>query len=470
MAKAPVLTPQAEDFPRWYQDVIAKAELAENGPARGTMVIRPYGFSLWERLQAAMDDRIKAMGVDNAYFPLFVPLDYFEREAEHVEGFSPELAVVTHGGGKELEEPLALRPTSETVMGTYFAKWIQSYRDLPLLVNQWANVVRWELRPRLFLRTTEFLWQEGHTCHATQEDARAFATAILHDVYADCMVNVLAVPVYKGRKTPAERFAGAINTLACEAVMRDGKALQMGTSHELGQNFAKAFGIEYLSAEGTQEHVWQTSWGTSTRMVGGLIMTHGDDRGLRVPPVLAPIQAVVLVVRDEDGAGEAAARLTQELVGAGVRARLDDKVDTSFGRRATDWELKGIPVRIEVGPRDLAQGEVTLVTRHDGEKRQVPLAGVAAEVPGVLAAAQQALLDEATAERDRRTVTVDAIEDVAAAAADGFVRIPWAAVGEEGEARLAGDAITVRCLQRADGSLPEADDEPDLVALVARSY
>ena len=243
MAKAPVLTPQSEDFPRWYQDVIAKAELAENGPVRGTMVIRPYGYALWERMQAAMDDRIKAAGVDNAYFPLFIPMSYFEKEAEHVEGFSPELAVVTIGGGKELEEPLAIRPTSETVMGTYFAKWIQSYRDLPLLVNQWANVVRWELRPRLFLRTTEFLWQEGHTCHATQAEARDFAVQILHEVYADCMEKVLAVPVFKGRKTAAERFAGAINTMACEAMMRDGKALQMGTSHELGQNFAKAFGI-----------------------------------------------------------------------------------------------------------------------------------------------------------------------------------------------------------------------------------
>ena len=470
MAKAPVLTPQGDDFPRWYQDVIAKAELAENGPVRGTMVIRPYGFSLWERIQSEMDDRIKDAGVDNAYFPLFIPMDYFQREAEHVEGFSPELAIVTHGGGKELEEPIAVRPTSETVMGTYFAKWIQSYRDLPLLINQWANVVRWELRPRLFLRTSEFLWQEGHTCHATQAEAAAFALQILHEVYADLMVNVLAVPVYVGRKTKAERFAGAINTLACEAMMRDGKALQMGTSHELGQNFAKAFDIEYLSAEGRQEHVWQTSWGSSTRMVGGLIMTHGDDNGLRVPPVLAPIQAVVLVVRDEEGAGEAAARLVDALKAAGVRVRLDDKVDTSFGRRATNWELKGIPVRIEVGPRDLKEGEVTLVRRDTGEKRQVAVAAVAAEVPAALAAAQADLLAGAIADRDARTVSVDAIEDVAAAAADGFVRIRWDAVGLEGEARLASDALTVRCLQREDGSLPEGDDEPGLVALVARSY
>jgi prolyl-tRNA synthetase len=470
MAKAPVLTPQAEDFPRWYQDVIAKAELAENGPVRGTIVIRPYGFAIWERIQAEMDDRIKATGVDNAYFPLFIPMDFFEREAEHVEGFSPELAVVTHGGGKELEEPIAVRPTSETVMGTYFAKWIQSYRDLPLLVNQWANVVRWELRPRLFLRTTEFLWQEGHTCHATEDDAKAFALRILREVYEDLMVNVLAMPVLTGRKTAAERFAGAINTMTCEAMMRDGKALQMGTSHELGQNFARAFDIEYLSAEGNQELVWQTSWGSSTRMVGGLIMTHGDDQGLRVPPVLAPIQVVVLVVRDEDGAGEQAARLADELKDAGIRVRLDDKVETSFGRRATDWELKGIPVRIEVGPRDLASGEVTLVRRDDGDKRQVALGGMAAEVRAALEAAQGDLLRQATADRDARTTDVATIEEAGEAVADGFARLPWDAVGLEGEQRLANEGISVRCLQRADGSLPDADDEPDLVAVVGRAY
>ena len=253
MAKAPVLTPQADDFPRWYQDVVAKAELADNGPVRGTMVIRPYGYGLWERMQAEVDRRIKEAGAENAYFPLFIPQSYLTREAEHVEGFSPELAVVTHAGGKELDEPVVVRPTSETVIGEFMAKWIQSHRDLPLLLNQWANVVRWELRPRVFLRTTEFLWQEGHTCHATYEDARDYARRILDDVYADFMVNVLAVPVHLGPKTASERFAGAINTLACEAMMRDGKALQMGTSHELGQNFAKVFDINYQSKEGQQE-------------------------------------------------------------------------------------------------------------------------------------------------------------------------------------------------------------------------
>src|SRR5438874_1886742 len=306
MAKQPILTPQADDFPRWYQDVVAKAELADNGPVRGTMVIRPYGYSLWERMQAEVDARIKACGAENAYFPLFIPESYLRREAEHVEGFSPELAVVTIAGGKPLDEPVVVRPTSETVIGEFMAKWVQSYRDLPLLLNQWANVVRWELRPRLFLRTSEFLWQEGHTAHATQDDARVYAERILTDVYQDFMVNVLAIPVVVGRKTAKERFAGATNTLTCEAMMADGKALQMGTSHELGQNFARVFGIEFQSETGESVHGWQTSWGASTRLVGGLVMAHGDDSGLRLPPRIAPVQVVVVLVRDEEGSGPAA--------------------------------------------------------------------------------------------------------------------------------------------------------------------
>jgi prolyl-tRNA synthetase len=470
MAKPPVLTPQADDFPRWYQDVIAKAELADNGPVRGTMVIRPYGYALWERMQAEVDRRIKEAGAQNAYFPLFIPMEYFQREAEHVEGFSPELAVVTIGGGKELEEPIAIRPTSETVINSFFAKWIQSYRDLPLLLNNWSNVVRWEMRPRLFLRTTEFLWQEGHTCHASYEDARDYARRILHDVYADVMVNVLAVPLFLGPKTANERFAGAINTWACEAMMRDGKALQMGTSHELGQNFAKAFDVTYLDQTGAQQHVWQTSWGVSTRMVGGLIMTHGDDRGLKVPPALAPIQAVVLAVRDEAEVLEKTAAIAAELREHGVRVELDQRVDVSFGRRATDWEIKGVPIRIEVGPRDLAEGNVTLVQRQDGEKTAIHLAGVATAVKAALDSAQANLLREATEFRDANTADVTSVEEALEAAATGFARISWATLGEEGEARLAQNAVTVRCLQRADGSCPEGDDEPDLVAIVGRSY
>ena len=464
------LTSQAEDFPRWYQDVVAKAELADNGPVRGTMVIRPYGVAMWERMQAAMDERIKRTGCQNVYFPLFIPESYLKREAEHVEGFSPELAVVTHAGGKDLEEPIVVRPTSETVFGEYMAKWVQSYRDLPLLLNQWANVVRWELRPRLFLRTTEFLWQEGHTAHATQEDAAAYTLRILEEVYADFMETVLAVPVLKGRKTRRERFAGAINTLACEAMMRDGKALQMGTSHELGQNFARAFEIDYLDDQGSQQLCWTTSWGTSTRMVGGMIMCHGDDDGLRMPPELAPIQAVVMVVRDEPEVTEVAHRIFKELEGRGVRVHLDDKVGGSFGRRVVDWELKGIPVRVEVGPRDLANGEVTVLRRDLNEKVTVPLDVVTGRVEEILRDSQTRLFADAERSREDRTADCSTVEEAVEAARTGFARIPYSALGEEAEDRLAEHAVTVRVIQRPDGTVPANEDEPDLVAYCARSY
>jgi prolyl-tRNA synthetase len=467
---AKVLTPQAEDFPRWYQDVLAKAQLAENGPVRGTMVIRPYGYAIWERIQAEMDARIKAAGAENAYFPLFIPESYLRREAEHVEGFSPELAVVTHGGGKELDEPVVVRPTSETVIGEYMARWTQSYRDLPLLLNCWNNVVRWELRPRIFLRTSEFLWQEGHTAHATREDANAYAIRILRDVYEDFMVNVLAVPVLVGRKTAGERFAGAINTLTCEAMMRDGKALQMGTSHELGQNFANAFDITYLDADGVTQHCWTTSWGSSTRMVGGLIMTHGDDDGLVVPPRLAATQAVVLLVKDDAGAGESARALVDELAGAGVRVRLDDQVSQSFGRRATDWELKGVPVRVEVGPRDLAAGNVTVVRRDTGDKTPVPVGDVVWQVAELTEVVQADMLAAAVARRDAAIADASGIDDAFDLAQTGFARVPWGVLRGEGEAQLAGKGVTIRCLMAADGSLPVTDDDDDLVAVVARAY
>jgi prolyl-tRNA synthetase len=470
MAKAPVLTPQTENFPNWYQDVLAKAELAENGPVRGTMVVRPYGYAIWERMQAEVDARIKATGAQNLYFPLFIPSSYFEREKEHVEGFSPEVAVVTHAGGKELDEPVVVRPTSETIFGEYMAKWVQSYRDLPLLLNQWANVVRWELRPRVFLRTTEFLWQEGHTAHATEEDARAYATRILHEVYEDFMVNVLAIPVLPGRKTARERFPGAINSMTCEGMMRDGKALQMGTSHELGQNFARMFDIVHLDADGQRVYCWTTSWGTSTRMVGGLIMAHGDDAGLRLPPAIAPTQCVVMVVRDEDGAGDRAAALVAELRAAGVRAELDARVDTSFGRRATDWELKGVPVRVELGPRDLAEGVGTVVDRIEGGKRAVSLDGVAGATADALRSAQESLLAEATKRRDENTVDAATFDEAVAACATGLARIPWGTLGAEGETRLAEHQASVRCLLAADGSVPRSEAEEGVVAVCGRAY
>ncbi|MGA9598245.1 MAG: aminoacyl--tRNA ligase-related protein, partial [Acidimicrobiia bacterium] len=337
-----VLTPQQDDFPRWYQEVLDKAQVADNGPVRGTIVIRPYGYGIWERMQSEVDSRIKATGAENVYLPLLIPESYLRREAEHVEGFSPELAVVTHAGGKELAEPLVVRPTSETLFGELMSKWIQSYRDLPLLLNQWANVVRWEMRPRLFLRTTEFLWQEGHTAHASRRDAAEYARRIHLGVYREFLEEVMALPVLVGVKTAQERFAGAINTLTCEAMMRDGKALQMATSHEFGQNFANAFDITFLDDQGTEQHCWTTSWGSSTRMVGGLIMGHGDDRGLMVPPRLASIQAVVVIVRDDATLLEAGEGLLRQLSDAGVRARLDKATDQGLGRRITDWELKGV--------------------------------------------------------------------------------------------------------------------------------
>ncbi|MDQ1446179.1 MAG: prolyl-tRNA synthetase [Acidimicrobiaceae bacterium] len=470
MAKQPILTPRAEDFPRWYQDVVAKAELAENGPVRGTMVIRPWAYAVWEFVQAELDRRIKDAGVRNAYFPLFIPEEFLRKEAEHVEGFSPELAVVTHGGGKELEEPVVVRPTSETIINHYFAKWVQSYRDLPLLLNQWANVVRWELRPRLFLRTTEFLWQEGHTCHATEQDARDYSVHILRHVYEETMRDVLAIPVLAGRKTAGERFAGATNSWTCEGMMGDGKALQMGTSHELGQNFAKVFGTQFLTDTGAQEFVWQTSWGVSTRLLGALIMCHGDDDGLRLPPAVAPVQVAVLLVRAEDGAGERAAALATELRAAGHRVELDDRVDVSFGRRAVDWELKGVPVRVEVGPRDLAEGSVTLVRRDNGSKEAVPVAETARRVAEALAAVQAGLYDQALALRTERTVDAASLDEAREAAQTGFAKVAWSSLGDEGESALAGGGVTVRCLQRADGGLPAGEDEDGLVAYVARAY
>jgi prolyl-tRNA synthetase len=479
MAKPSLLTSQAVDFPRWYQDVVTQAELADNGPVRGTMVIRPTGYALWEGMQRDLDVRIADAGAENAYFPLFIPESYLRREAEHVEGFSPELAVVTHAGGKELEEPVVVRPTSETIINSFFSKWVQSYRDLPLRVNNWSNVVRWELRPRVFLRTTEFLWQEGHTCHADEAEARAYARQILEDVYAAFMTDVLAMPVVKGRKTARERFAGAVNTLTCEAMMRDGKALQMGTSHELGQNFARAFDVRYLSSAGQREYVWQTSWGVSTRMVGGLIMCHGDDAGLRVPPRLAPVQVLVMLVKEDPAARSTAEGLVADLRARGIRARLDGR-DLAFGRRAIEAELKGIPVRVDVGPRDLAEGNVTVVRRIAGDKQTIAVGAVLDTVARALTDGQQALHDEALERRLANTTDVTTVADALDAAKTGWARIPWHLLGPEGEAELAHQAVTVRCLSTAEGTVPELGDGPDgdaaaladpsILAYVGRAY
>ncbi len=464
MAKS-VLTDPSQDFPRWYQDVVAKAGLAENGAARGTMIIRPWGYAIWERVQAALDERIKATGHDNVYFPLFIPMSYFEREAEHVEGFSPELAVVTHGGGSELAEPLAIRPTSETVIGEAMSRWVQSYRDLPLLLNQWSNVVRWELRPRLFLRTSEFLWQEGHTAHATADDAVAETLRMLVEAYDDVMARVLAIPTLRGRKTEREKFAGAHTTYTLESLMRDGKALQMGTSHYMAQNFAKAFDITFSDETGGRQQAYTTSWGMSTRVIGGMIMTHGDERGLRLPPAIAPVQVVVLAIKDE--AVEACRTLVAELEAAGVRTRLDDATGTSFGRRAVEWELKGVPVRLEIGPRDLDAGQATLVRRDVEGKQALRLNEVRATVPGLLDEVQRGLFDDAVTFRDGHTRVASQQQEVDGA---GFWTLPWGELGVDGEAALAQRGYSVRCLLRADGGLPDPGQSDELVAWVARAY
>jgi prolyl-tRNA synthetase len=443
--------------------------MADNGPVRGTMVIRPYGYAIWERIQAEIDARIKEAGAQNAYFPLFIPESYFSKEAQHIEGFSPELAVVTHAGGEKLAEPIVVRPTSETVIGEFMAKWIQSYRDLPLLLNQWANVVRWELRPRLFLRSSEFLWQEGHTAHASYEEASRYAMRIHTEVYNDFLEQVLAVPTFLGIKPASERFAGAINSMTCEGMMRDGKALQMATSHELGQNFAKAFDIYFQNEQGQAELCHTTSWGASTRLVGGLIMAHGDDDGLVLPPRLAPTQAVVVAVRDEPEVNEACARVAAQLKDAGVRA-LVDHGRGSFGRRLTDWEIKGVPLRIEVGPRDLAQGVVAMARRDTSAKVTVPIDSLTSLAPQLLEEIQGRMFEGALAFRDGLTRDVASVPEALEAAQDGFARLAWDLVGAEGEAVLAAGAISVRCLQRPDGTIPLSDEESGLVCIVAKSY
>ena len=481
MAKADVLTPQATDFPQWYQDILAKAELAEGGPVRGTIVIRPYGYAIWERMQAEIDARIKAAGAQNAYFPLFIPESYFRREAEHVEGFSPELAVVTHGGGKKLEEPIVVRPTSETIIDSFLAKWIQSYRDLPLLLNQWANVVRWELRPRLFLRTTEFLWQEGHTAHATEKDAHEYALRILRDVYEDFMVNVLAIPVVVGRKTDQERFAGATTTWSTEAMMRDGKALQMGTSHELGQGFARAFDISFLDQSGQKSFVWQTSWGASTRLMGALIMAHGDDAGLVMPPRVAPIQVVVVpVTRSNDPEGSAAVEEACQSVEAEageVRLRVDRREGIRPGEKYAHWELRGVPLRITVGARDLAAGQVTLTRRVDGESWTEPLEGVGTRLAAHLDEAQTRLRARAQTMLEERTVEVESLAALRAAfeARPVFANAPFCARPECEEAvKAASHALTVRVLRRdrsgEAGRCLACGEASSEVALIARAY
>jgi prolyl-tRNA synthetase len=429
MSAAP-LPLQSQDFPAWYGQVVRRADLAENSVVRGAMVIKPYGYAIWEAIQRELDTRIKATGHENFYFPLLVPASVLAQEGELIEGFAPEVAMVTEAGGKKLDEPLAVRPTSEAAIWAAYDRWMESYRDLPLLYNQWSNVVRWELRPRILLRTSEFLWQEGHTAHETEDEAVAEVLTILHDVYADVVENVLAIPVLRGRKSASERFPGAVDTYALEALMRDGKALQAATSHYLGQGFPRAFGVTFTGRDGRPQHPYATSWGATTRLVGGVVMVHGDDAGLRLPPAVAPYQVVIVpIVRDDDRAEvmAASAAVAAELRSAGIRDRLDDRDGHRPGFKFHEWELKGAPCRVEIGARDLAAGAVTVARRDTGTRTTVSLAALAGELERLLADIQRAMFASALAEQVRRTARPETYDEMIAylREAAGFARAAW---------------------------------------------
>jgi len=442
------ITPRSQDYSQWYMDVIREAELADYGPVRGTMVIRPYGYALWENVQRALDDMLKATGHQNAYFPMLIPMSFLEREREHVEGFAPELAVVTHGGGKELAEPLVVRPTSETIINHMFANWVHSYRDLPLLLNQWVNVVRWEMRTRPFLRTLEFLWQEGHTAHATAAEAREEALRML-DVYRSFARDWAAVPVVSGEKTEREKFAGAVRSYTIEAMMGDGRALQSATSHDLGQNFARAFGIQFLDEQNELQHVWQTSWGMSTRMVGAIIMVHGDDQGLRLPPRLAPVQVVIVPIWRDDASRDkvlAAVAGLRQALDPHLRVRVDDR-DERPGWKYNEWEIRGVPLRVELGPRDVDAGTAVLARRDSGAKETVPVADIGRCVLDTLDDVQAQLLAQAEARMRDNTRWADDYDGLKESVAAGaFVRAYWDGSTAD-EERIQGETgATIRCL------------------------
>lgn len=455
MADGKKFTPRDEDFAAWYNEVVLKAELADYSPVRGSMVIRPWGYGIWENMQRQLDQMFKDTGHENAYFPLLIPMSFIEKEKAHIEGFAPELAVVTQAGGKELEEPYVIRPTSETIIYSMYAKWVQSYRDLPVLMNQWANVMRWEMRTRLFLRTSEFLWQEGHTAHATAEEAEE-ETLLILGVYRKFMEDWIGMPPITGLKSESEKFAGSVRSYSCEALMQDNKALQAGTSHFLGQNFAKQFDLKFQSEAGQEEYAWNTSWGVSTRLIGGLVMTHGDDSGVVVPPRLAPVQAVIVPILRGDDTGpvldkvhEVAGRLKE----AGVRVKVDAREHLSPGAKFYEWERKGVPFRIEIGPRDLEQRQIAVARRitPEGEKRKLFLSEdqAIADFPAQLEAFQFELRDAAAARRDANTVRgVSSLDEMQEAfdGGAGFVYSGWS--GDQAVEEAAKDRMkaTIRVL------------------------
>jgi prolyl-tRNA synthetase len=472
------LTPMSEDFNEWYTDIIQQAQLADYSPVKGSMVIRPYGYSIWESVQAYLDKRFKETGHQNAYFPLFIPNSFIQKEAEHVEGFSPELATVTHAGGKELEEPLVVRPTSETIINHMFSKWISSHRDLPMLINQWANVVRWEMRTRLFLRTSEFLWQEGHTAHATEEEATEEALKML-DVYSDFAENIAAVSVVKGTKSANERFAGATRTYSIEAMMKDMKALQAGTSHELGQNFSKAFEIQFSDENNELQHPYQTSWGVSTRLIGMIIMAHGDDKGLNLPPKLAPIQVVIVpIIPKEDFKSMVLESVdnVKKSFDEDTRVYIDDRDNLSPGFKFNEWELKGVPLRIEIGPRDIENNSV-VVSRRDGEKEKisVSLNELNDYVQKELADIQNKLLESSQKFRESNTVHVDSYDDLISTLNDkpGFVSCYWHENSEQEDEVKNLTKGTLRCYVIDNDKLENSVNEPSKkgkLAIFSKAY
>lgn len=469
------LTDQGDDFSRWYNEVVRKAQLADYSPVRGSMVIRPYGYGLWENMQQLLDRRIKATGHENAYFPLLIPESLLQLEADHVEGFAPECAWVTEGGREKLEERYAIRPTSEAIIGHMYSKWIESYRDLPVLINQWANVMRWEKVTRLFLRTAEFLWQEGHTAHATEQECLEEVLRML-EVYRDFVETELAIPVHAGKKSDAERFAGAQDTYTIEALMKDGKALQAGTSHHLGQHFAKVFDITYQDEAGKRQHVWQTSWGVSTRLVGAIVMTHGDERGLRLPPNVAPVQVVIVPIwrKEEDKAAVSEFLVkVKEAIGPNVRIKVDDRDQYSPGWKYNEYEMRGVPIRLEVGPKDVASAAVMTVRRDTRAKESVPLAELGTRLPAMLADVQKTMFEQAKAFREENTVLATTKEEVIAhfsAEKRGFVAVPWdgtAAFETEIKEKC---GATMRCMPFDLSRFGSLERPGHRVALFARAY
>ncbi len=475
------LTPASENFSQWYNEIVYRADLADQSPVRGCIIVKPYGYELWDNIKNGLDRRFKATGHQNAYFPLFIPESFLKREAEHVEGFSPELAVVTIAGGKELEEPYIVRPTSETIIMDAFKNWIQSYRDLPLLLNQWANVVRWELRTRPFLRTAEFLWQEGHTAHATFEDAEAETLQML-DVYADFAVNEAAIPVIKGKKSDSEKFAGALHTYTIEAMMGDKRALQSGTSHNLGQNFAKAFDIQFLDRDNERKFVWTTSWGLSWRILGAVVMAHGDDRGLRLPPRLAPYQVVIVpIFRNDAEKGpvmETVTRLRDELTDAGIRLWVDKREDQTPGFKFNDWEMRGVPVRLEIGPKDVEKRSVVAARRDipgkEG-KQFLSQENLAPQLIKLLGEIQANMLRQATEFRDANLHDVSSYDELKQVVeAGGFARGWWAGGKDEEQAIKNDIAATHRCFPfdqpGGTGTCFYTGQPADKVAIFAKAY